>query len=294
MKYPPIPEKTVLFTGCSTGIGWTGAHFLRNHGWTVIPSARKPDDLESLRKDGFTPVGLDLTSGESIRNAVEETMNLCGGRLGGVINNSGYGQSGAIEDLSRYDMVRQFEVNVFGMQELTNKLIPVFRKQGGGRIVNISSVLGRISMPFMGIYSASKFAMEAITDALRVELHGSGIAVVLVQPGPIESAFRSNSAEWARSMLKSAVSPYRTIYESELSRGGTLQNDEHLFMKPPEAVARKILKALDSPRPRTRYKVTVPAYAGAFMRRFSTDAINDRIMLSRWKRKIGRIGQIKD
>ncbi len=286
MKYPSVQSRTVLFTGCSTGIGWAGARYLREHGWSVLPTARKPEDLERLERDGFAPVALDLSDPASVQAAVRETLERCEGRLGGVVNNAGYGQAGAVEDIPREDLRHQFEVNVFGMQELTNELIPVFRNQGWGRIVNVSSVLGRISLPFMGVYSASKFAMEALSDALRVELYDSGIAVVLIEPGPIESNFRSTSAEWARHMLEHARSPYRGRYERELERRGTLQGEgDAMFMRSPEAVARKIRKALESPRPRIRYPVTVPAYFGAFMRRYSPDALNDRILRHRWKRK---------
>lgn len=240
-----------------------------------------------LEEDGFSPAALDLSDSESVHKAVETVLDLCGGALGGLVNNAGYGQSGAVEDLSRDDMRRQFEVNVFGMQELTNELIPVFRKQGWGRIVNISSVLGRISLPFMGMYSASKFAMEALTDALRVELYGSGIAAVLIEPGPVQSDFRATSAAWARRMLENARSPYREWYERALERRGTLQGkDDQFFMRSPEVVARKIRKALESPRPKTRYKATVPSYFGAFMRRISPDGLNDRILLARWKKKM--------
>ena len=176
MKAPVVHVKNVLVTGCSSGIGLATARVLRGRGWNVIPTARKREDLDALRADGFTPVELDVADAESVKRAAARALEIFGGRIGGVVNNAGFGQAGAVEDLSREVLRYQFEVNFFGAHDLTNRFIPIFRKQGWGRIVNISSVLGRVVIPFYGSYCATKFAMEALSDALRVELCDSGVS----------------------------------------------------------------------------------------------------------------------
>ncbi len=184
----------------------------------VVPTARKAEDLQRLRENGFEPVELDVADSDSVQRAADEVLRRVDGRLGALVNNAGFGQPGAMEDISRDVLRYQFEVNVFGMQELTNRCIPVFRQQGRGRIVNISSVVGRVSLPFLGSYSATKFAMEAISDALRMELRDAGIAVSLVEPGPIATSFsaltprprRTSIWTWSRAdSLRSTVTWWR-------------------------------------------------------------------------------------
>jgi short-subunit dehydrogenase len=199
-----------------------------------------------------------------------------------LVNNAGYGQPGAMEDMTRDAMREQFEVNVFGLQELTNQLVPAFRRQGYGRIVNVSSVLGRISIPFSGLYSASKFAVEAMSDAMRIELWNSGVAVSLVEPGPIETAFRKTSKELARSQQEHfGRSHFEKHYREHVKEEKTEDKFTHVFTLPPEAVARKILHALESPRPRRRYPVTAVAYMIEFLRWFVPDGMIDRVMARR-------------
>lgn len=287
MNGPAVGNRSVLITGCSSGIGRTAAEMLRDRGWTVFPTARKADDLDALRLAGFEAVKLDVTSGESIRNAVERVLVKNEEKLGAVVNNAGFGMPGAIQDLTREAMRRQFEVNVFGLQELTNTLIPVFREQGYGRIVNISSVVGRLSLPFMGIYSASKFALEAISDAQRVELSLDPISVSLVEPGPIRTRFSTNCAGQGEDQLDVGASRFGTAYKTyfEKRRNGGMSEDR--FRLPPEAVARKIVHALESPKPKIRYKVTIPAYAGAFAARFLPASLIDRMMIGHVKKRFG-------
>ncbi|MBN1269353.1 MAG: SDR family NAD(P)-dependent oxidoreductase [Kiritimatiellae bacterium] len=276
----------MLVTGCSTGIGAATALFLKEHGWNVVPTARRPEDLDRLRGQGFTPVALDLLDSGSIEQAVDETLRIFGGRIGGIVNNAGYGQPGAIEDLTRDQMRRQFEVNVFGLQELTNRLLPVFHQQGWGRIVNISSVVGRVAIPFSGIYGASKHALEGMSDALRVELHGTGIAVVIIEPGPIDTAFYQTAAHQARSLLDRDASRFTEEYRREVEGRPVRKATRERFMQGPEAVAKRILHALESPRPRTRYPVTIPAWIGTILRRFLPDRAVDMIVLRRaWRRR---------
>lgn len=287
MNVPEVENRSVLITGCSSGIGRAAAEMLRTKGWNVFPTARKTADLDELRLAGFDAVKLDVTSSESISTAVEWVLVKNGGKLGAVVNNAGFGMPGAIQDLSRDAMRQQFEVNVFGLQELTNKLVPVFRKQGYGRIVNISSVVGRLSLPFMGIYSASKFALEAISDAQRVELSMEPISVSLVEPGPIRTSFSTNCAGQGEQALDVNGSKFAAAYKSyfEKRRHGGMSEDR--FRLPPEAVAKKILHALEAPRPKIRYKVTLPAYFGDWAARFVPTALVDRAMAQHVRKRFG-------
>ena len=273
MHSPRVSAKNVLVTGCSTGIGAATARLLKEKGWQVIPTARKLDDLERLKSEGFAPVKLDMADSESVTRAAEEVLEAFQGRIGALVNNAGFGQAGAMEDLTRAAMRYQFEVNVFGLQELTNKFVPCFRKQGYGRIVNVSSVLGRIVLPFMGVYSASKFAVEAMSQALRVELRGTGVMVSVIEPGPIESEFRKTTMDRGREQLEQIQSVFKKRYQDQLTGDQVKKKFSHNFMMRPEAVARKIRHALESGCSRRRYQVTLPAYAGACLSRFAPDAL---------------------
>lgn len=276
----------MLVTGCSTGIGAATARLLRDAGWQVFPTARKADDLAALRAEGFTPIELDMTDAESVQQAAAAALDLCGGDLGGLVNNAGYGQSGAIEDIPRAAMREQFETNVFGMQELTNCLIPVFRRRGQGRIVNVSSVVGRIALPFNGVYSATKFAMEALSDVLRVELDGSGIAVSLIEPGPVVTNFRKTAVERVELAVNLENSPFAAVYARELPGKKANPYRDLAWSRPPSAVAEKIRHALESSRPKRRYCITVPAYAGAILRRIAPDAVVDHFMTRALRKKL--------
>jgi len=281
MKFPTIENRSVLVTGCSSGIGLAAAELLRSKGWKVFPTARKAADLDALEQAGFEAVELDVFSSESIAQAVGTVLSKNGGQLGAVVNNAGFGMPGAIEDLSREAMRDQFEVNLFGLH---------------GRIVNISSVVGRMSLPFMGIYSASKFALEAVSDALRVELSQDRIAVCLVEPGPIRTSFSTNCAGQGEQKLDAAGSKFGAAYKQyfEKRRNGGMSEDR--FRLPPEAVAQKILHALESPRPKIRYCVTVPAYLGSFAARFVPAALLDRAMVGHVKKRFGgesKVGKSK-
>lgn len=273
MQSPQVAVKNVLVTGCSTGIGAATARLLKERGWQVIPTARKPEDLERLKSEGFKPVPLDMADSASVARAAGEVMESFQGRIGALVNNAGFGQPGAMEDLTRDAMRYQFEVNVFGLQELTNKFVPCFRKQGYGRIVNVSSVLGRIVLPFMGVYSASKFAVEAMSQTLRVELRGSGVMVSVIEPGPIETAFRKTTKDRGREQLEKIQTVFTKHYEDQLMTETVKKKFTHHFMLPPEAVAEKIRHAVESDCPRRRYPVTLPAYAGACLSRFAPDAL---------------------
>lgn len=269
--------RTVMVTGCSSGIGRATAEALRERGWNVFPTARRLEDLEQLREAGFQPVNLDLGDSASVAEAVKDVMTLCGGTLGAVVNNAGVAQFGAVEDLTRDALRRQFEVNTFGAQDLTNRLIPFFRQQGKGRIVNVSSVYGRVTAPMVGCYCASKYAMEALSDAMRIELRPEGIAVSLIEPGPILSQFRVNSADHSVVGVDMQEGRFGRRYTRRLEKAKAPQL-KTMFTKPPSAVALKIVHALESNRPRSRYCVTVPAYLGAFLRRFAPDSLLDLML----------------
>lgn len=277
-SFPPV-ARTVMVTGCSSGIGLATAKVLRARGWRVFPTARRLEDLEYLRAAGFQPVKLDLGDPVSVTKAVEDVMTLCEGTLGAVVNNAGVAQFGAVEDLTREALRRQFEINTFGTQDLTNRLIPHFREQGGGRIVNVSSVYGRISAPMVGCYCASKYAMEALSDAMRIELRAEGIAVALIEPGAIMSQLRTKSADHSVEAIDMHSGRFVRRYARHLEKAKAPQRRD-MFTKPPEAVAFKIAHALESQRPRSRYCVTVPAYLIAFLRRFAPDTLLD-LMLSK-------------
>lgn len=275
-RYPAVNEKVVVVTGASTGIGRATARMLKSRGWRVFPTARNRTDLDLLRGEGFQPVELDLADPDSVDYAAKEVLELSQGVLGAVVNNAGYGQPGALEDLSRSALRKQFETNVFGTLDFTNRFIPLFREQGGGRIVLVSSVVGRVVIPLLGAYSASKFALEALGDGLRMELGPGGISVSLVEPGPIRTNFRRRVVSEATRGLEMKESVFAAQYAKELGEPErTYSRPTDIFRKPPEAVAVKIVHALESRWPRARYPVTAPAWFGDFAARFFPARLKD-------------------
>lgn len=278
MKVAEIKSKTVLVTGCSSGIGEATAFHLRDAGWEVLPTARKAEDLARLHAHGFKAIELDLADSASVQRAIKTCINFLPGGLGGVVNNAGMAVPGAIEDVSRDALRRQFEVNVFGLQELTNGLIPKFRSQGWGRIVNVSSIYGLITAPMVGSYCASKYALESLSDAMRVELAPAGIGVSLIEPGPIVSNFRKNAAAALEENVLSDQARYGETYRKEAERRKNKVKKPDFFNRPPEEVAVRIAHALESPNPKRRYLVTPPAHLGSFMKRFVPAAVLDKIM----------------
>lgn len=271
-------DKSILVTGCSSGIGLHCAQALQQDGYRVIASARQEQDVERLRQSGLFAIQLDVTDSQSISQALAECLEHTGGRLDALFNNAGYGQPGAVEDLSRQVIRDQFETNVFGLLELTNKVIPVMRKQNFGRIIQNSSVLGFVAMPFRGAYNASKFALEGLSDTLRLELHQSGIHVSIIQPGPIVSHFRRNAMAMYYKNIDSKNSAFAEKYAAIEKR---LQKSGHTaFTLPPEAVYRKLRHALESTQPKPRYKVTFPTYLFAYLKRVLSNRALDRVLRS--------------
>lgn len=251
--------KPILITGCSSGIGHVAANELRERGYRVFASARKQADCDRLTSEGFESLRIDLDDSRSIRTGVELLLAQTGGRIYALFNNGAYGQPGAVEDLDRDALRAQFETNLFGWHELTRQLIPSMRRQGEGRIIQNSSVLGLVALPYRGAYNASKFALEGLSDTLRMELHGSGVHVSLIEPGPIESRFRANSLSMFEKYIDVANSVHRHNYQATLKRLRT-KGAAVPFTLPPEAVVRRLIHALESPRPRARYYVTLPTY----------------------------------
>lgn len=274
------PErKDVLITGCSSGIGYCLAHGLRQRGYRVFASARKPADVARLAEQGFESVLLDLDLSGSINEAVDELLARTQGRLYALINNAAYGQPGAVEDLTRETLQRQFETNVFGALELTNRLMPTFRGQGRGRIVQISSVLGIVCLAYRGAYNATKYALEALSDTLRLELRGTRIYVSLIEPGPIESRFRENAYKAFKANIDPVHSAHRETYLA-LEKRLAGQHGEPPFTLPPEAVLKKAVHALEARRPKVRYPVTLPTYLFAALKRLLPSRWVDEILLS--------------
>ncbi len=281
-RYPLVGEKVAVVTGASTGIGRATARLLKARGWRVFPTARSRTDLDLLRGEGFQPVELDLADSDSVEYAAKEVLELSHGIIGAVVNNAGYGQPGALEDLSRAALRKQFETNVIGTLDFTNRFIPTLRAQKSGRIVIVSSVVGRVVIPFLGAYSASKFALEAIGDGLRMELGPVGVSVSLVEPGPIQTCFRKRVVSEAARGLEMRNSAFAKQYAKELSEPErTYSRPTDVFRKPPEAVARKIVHALESRHPRARYPVTAPAWLGDFAARFFPSRLKDALLASK-------------
>lgn len=270
-------NKAVLITGCSTGIGLHLAQTLHSKGYQVFASARKSSDVEKLTQLGLRCLPLDVANSESIQIATKTLLKETNGKLYALINNAGFGQPGAVEDLSRDTLRHQFETNLFGLVELTNLLLPAMHQQGYGRIIQISSVLGFVAMPFRGAYISSKFALEGISDTLRLELKNTNIFITLVEPGPITSRFRENSLALFNNNIDSENSRFHKDYEATIAR---LEKEGPAvpFTLGPEAVTNKVLTALISTNPKPRYYVTFPTYLFAYLKRILSTSMLDRLL----------------
>jgi NAD(P)-dependent dehydrogenase (short-subunit alcohol dehydrogenase family) len=272
-----MTDRTVLITGCSSGIGECVAHGLARRGYRVLATARRGHDVEALQAAGLESFQLDVAEPASVGAAVEETLQRTGGTLYALFNNGAYGQPGAVEDLTRDVLREQFETNLFGWHDLTRQVLPVMRRQGYGRIIQNSSVLGFVALAYRGAYNASKYALEGLSDTLRLELRGTDIHVSLVQPGPITSRFRPNAYIAYQRNIIPEHSVHRERYEGmeqRLTREGPVVP----FTLPPEAVLKKVIHALESPRPKARYCVTFPTYLFATLKRVLPDRALDRIL----------------
>lgn len=253
-------QKIVVITGCSSGIGLVAASDLLHRGYRIFAACRKPEDVQRMNELGFTGIELDLNDRDSVARAAAEILELSNNQLFALFNNGGYGVYGPLESISREQMEQQFATNVFGTHQLTTLLLPALRASGDARIVNTSSVLGLISTPGRGIYAASKYALEAWSDALRMELHGSGICVSLIEPGPIKTRFTDN------------------VNQAQQDKPVKNPGIAARFTLPPEAILPKLRHALESKSPRLRYPVTLVAHTMAVLRRLLPGWILDRIL----------------
>ena len=267
--------RAVLITGCSSGIGLCLAHGLRNAGYRVFATVRKKEDMIKLKKLGFDVFLLDLSSSQSIRTAIDDIYQKTDS-LYSLINNGAYGQTGALEDISREALEKQFQVNVFGWHELTNLVLPSMKERNEGRIIYISSVLGFVAMPFRGPYVASKFAIEGLADTLRLELKQTRIKLSLVQPGPIKSKFRQNALLAFKENVDPSNSDYKREYKTMIKR---LNSDKNVkFTLAPESVLRCVLHALKSKVPKNHYRVTFPTKLFAILCRILPSSWMDYIL----------------
>ncbi|MGF1694990.1 SDR family oxidoreductase [Vibrio lamellibrachiae] len=270
-------SRWVLITGCSSGIGLTAAKTLKERGYKVIASCRQKQDVERLIQQGITCIQLDLSDEESINTAVESVLQISNNQLYALFNNGAYGQPGAIEDLPTQSLRAQFEANFFGWHQLTTLLLPAMRNNGEGRIIQNSSILGFAAMKYRGAYNASKFAIEGWSDTLRLELSGTNIHISLIEPGPIETQFRANALKAFEKWIDPINSVHHEAYALQKSR---LNNDtsSNAFVLPPEACIPPLIHALESPRPKLRYRVTTPTKVFAVLKRLLPNRWLDKLL----------------
>jgi NAD(P)-dependent dehydrogenase (short-subunit alcohol dehydrogenase family) len=275
-----VPSKAVLITGCSSGIGHATAELLCTEGWTVYATARRPETLGDLEQKGCKTLALDVTDEASMAAAVEAVTD-AEGAVGVLVNNAGYSQSGAVETIPPEQVRRQFETNVFGLIRMCQLVLPGMRDQHSGRIVNLSSMGGRLTFPGGGLYHASKYAVEAISDALRFEVRGFGVDVIVIEPGLIVTSF----GEIAAASVAAAESdgPYAEFnrHVAEITEGA-YNGPMAKLGGPPEAVAQTIARALKADRPKSRYPVTPSAHLMINQRRLTPDRLWDLAMRSQF------------
>ncbi|WP_106746011.1 SDR family NAD(P)-dependent oxidoreductase [Yoonia maritima] len=273
-----MTQKTILITGCSSGIGYDAAHGLRDAGWRVFASCRQQLDCDRLKSEGFESPLIDYANGETIVNGLTEVLEATGGTLDALYNNGAFACPGAVEDLPTDGLRAIFETNVFGYHELTRHVIPVMRAQGHGRIINCSSVLGLVPLKWRGAYVSTKFALEGLTDVLRIEMHGTPIKIILVEPGPITSDIRKNAIPHFEKWIDWENSARADEYKDVMSRLYTDSGPDK-FELSASAVTKKLLHALTSARPKPRYYVTTPTYLMGFLRRILPTRWLDALIL---------------
>lgn len=271
-------KESILITGCSSGIGYFCAKSLHQAGYKVIASCRNTEDVERLREEGLFCLQLDVTSADSIHRAIDEVMEYTDGKLDVLFNNAAYGQCGALEDLPTEALRTQFETNVFGWHELTKTVIPIMLEQGGGKIIQNSSVLGLVAMKYRGAYNASKFALEGYTDTLRLELMDTDISVSLIEPGPIVSQFRTNALKAFKANIDMGASRHYQSYQNTIDRLGKKESSNRFTLQP-EAVLKSVQAILSSDQPKARYYVTQPTYIFGVLRRLLSTKMLDKLLV---------------
>lgn len=273
-----MTQKSILITGSSSGIGYDAAHGLRAAGWRVFASCRKQEDCERLKAEGFESPRIDYTNADSIVTGLAETLEATGGTLDALYNNGAHACPGAVEDLPVGALREIFETNVFGWHELTRLVIPVMRAQGHGRIINCSSILGFVALRWRGAYVATKYALEGLTDVLRIEMSDTPIKVILIEPGPITAKIRQNAIPHFEKWIDWRSSARAEQYEELKSRLYEDRGPDY-FELPASAVTKKLLHALTSARPKPRYYVTKPTYLMGFLRRVLSTRLLDAVIL---------------
>jgi NAD(P)-dependent dehydrogenase (short-subunit alcohol dehydrogenase family) len=271
-----MTQKTILITGCSSGIGYVCAKGLKDRGYRVFATARKSEDVKRLHDEGLEALTLDYRVSDSVQACAAEVSKRTNGTLYALFNNGAYGQPGAVEDITRAVLEEQFAANFFGWHELTKACLPMLRKNGNGRIIQCSSVLGLSAMKWRGPYNSSKFAIEGLTDTMRLELRGSGIDVITINPGPIESQFVPNARAAFERNVDMSNSHYKADFDKQrarLDRGGNAK-----FKLPATAVLDKLILALERDRPRAHYYVTTPTWIVAVARRILPQSLLDAFL----------------
>jgi NAD(P)-dependent dehydrogenase (short-subunit alcohol dehydrogenase family) len=264
-------SRSILITGCSSGIGLDAVRTMKARGWRVIATARKPEDLDRLKSvEGVEAVFLELADPKSIAACADAVLEMTAGKLDALFSNAAHGQPGAVEDLTPELLRHQLEVNVIGTHDLTRRFIPAMRRQGSGRIVQCSSILGFVAVSYRGAYCSSKHALEGLTNALRLELEDTGIKVTLIEPGPIRSRFVENAMNNLLANIDIENSPHRDLYLRRIE--GMRTGGKSVFKLEPSAVSKRLIHAVESPRPRRRYYVTTPTYLAALFNRIMPPA----------------------
>lgn len=260
-------KRSILITGCSSGIGYDAAHGMRAAGWRVFAACRREEDCARLKAEGFESPRIDYSDEASLESGLAEVLAATGGTLDALFNNGAYACPGAAEDLPRGALREIFEANVFGWHDLTRRVITVMRAQGHGRIVNCSSVLGLVAAPWRAAYVSTKYALEGLTDTLRIEMRDTPIKVILIEPGPVTSKIRMNSIAHFERWIDWKNSPRRAQYEASLLKRLYESRGPDKFELPPSAVTAKLLRALTTSNPGPRYYVTTPTYLMGALRR---------------------------
>ena len=275
-----VPDKSILITGCSSGIGLDAARRMQQRGWQVITAARQPEDVAKLAAEGFASVRIDYEEGASIQSGLADALAITGGQLGVLFNNGAYAIPAAVEDLPT-DALRQImQANLFGWHELTRAVLPVMVAQGGGRIIQNSSILGFVGLRFRGAYVATKFALEGLSDVLRLELAGSGVEVVLIEPGPIRTRIRQNSWPHFQKWIDWRGTRLETVYEGKLiPRLTAPDGPKDPFELGPEAVSDALVHACEAARPKLRYRVTRATQYMAIAKRMVSGRLLDRLLV---------------
>jgi len=260
--------KSILITGCSSGIGLDAARTLRERGWRVFAACRKQADCDRLRAEGFEAPRINYTRPETITSGLAKVLEGTGGQLDALFNNGAHAIPGALEDVPTDALRAIFEANFFGWHDLTRQVIPVMRAQGSGRIIQCSSVLGFVSLRWRGAYVSTKFALEGLTDTLRLEMEeDTAIKVILIEPGPITSRIRQNAIPHFERWIDWQASPRKAQYERSLKKRLYEDSGPDAFELPASAVTTKLIHALEAQRPRPRYYVTKPTYMMGIARR---------------------------